>query len=184
MMKQTTQKQREDMFYSPSDNLTAICHICDQVAAVDRELKQLRYKIDQVDDVITILKSSWKMDAAAIRSTQRNNSMTARLDRIEALQADINDLTKARDKLINEAMNLYKRPFQFLCKVKIDTRKSKTYQRLRHYSRLFIIILIHWLFRQPPFQFIYHIFQAGLQNKSQAGNESVPSPVCGLSTSL
>lgn len=90
-----------------SEQIQRLAACCDKVAAIDDEVRQLRYKIHQLDSVIDVLRSSWKMGADAVRSTARHDTNTARLEKIEAYKADISDLTDVREQLTKEALRLY-----------------------------------------------------------------------------
>lgn len=90
-----------------SEQIQQLTACCDKVAAIDDEVRQLRYKIHQLDNVVEVLRSSWKMDADAIRSTAHHNTNTVRLEKIEAMQFDIDALMEAREHLTKEALSLY-----------------------------------------------------------------------------
>lgn len=89
----------------PAKQLT-MC--CGDVADIDDKLRSLKRMAKRIDGDSVVLRSSWKTDADAIRSTKSIDTKLIRLEKLEAIQADINDLTVKKERIKHEAALLYR----------------------------------------------------------------------------
>lgn len=100
----------EPMYYfKPSKPCKQLVTCCDEIAAIDTEIRRLKHQIDYLDREAntSALISAWKMGADAIRSTADHHANTYHIEKIESIQTEIDNLNQVRKSLVNKVLYCY-----------------------------------------------------------------------------